>query len=268
MQSMEVHSHRGLKAAEGGGARRRAVSAHRAGARAVAAGLCAAGDGVAGPRIPGGLLPRRQVPGHAARVPRCAAGLSGNASDCCRGQLPGAADFLVAPQSSSLHCCSSTFVFSLPSCHWVEQARRLKWRTGKRTATRWCSGASGATPPSPPSASTVGNAPCTNCSNVDVHLCCLGHLGSCGVAQQAACAVARFQVPLQWRAPCIIIAGQHKRLVITSCPGVTDWFSAAGHYDVQPAMERDWKTDPFELHSIDGYFYARGASDNKASWVR
>jgi Peptidase family M20/M25/M40 len=34
---------------------------------------------------------------------------------------------------------------------------------------------------------------------------------------------------------------------------------------VQPAMERDWKTDPFELHSIDGYFYARGASDNKAS---
>ena len=38
-----------------------------------------------------------------------------------------------------------------------------------------------------------------------------------------------------------------------------------GHYDVQPAMERDWKTDPFELHSIDGYFYARGASDNKAS---
>ncbi len=37
----------------------------------------------------------------------------------------------------------------------------------------------------------------------------------------------------------------------------------AGHYDVQPAMERDWRTDPFELASIDGYFYARGASDNK-----
>lgn len=28
-------------------------------------------------------------------------------------------------------------------------------------------------------------------------------------------------------------------------------------------MERDWRTDPFELASIDGYFYARGASDNK-----
>ena len=41
--------------------------------------------------------------------------------------------------------------------------------------------------------------------------------------------------------------------------------SSTGHYDVQPAMERDWKTDPFELHSIDGYFYARGASDNKVS---
>lgn len=36
-----------------------------------------------------------------------------------------------------------------------------------------------------------------------------------------------------------------------------------GHYDIQPAMERDWKTDPFKLNSIDGYLYGRGTSDNK-----
>lgn len=36
-----------------------------------------------------------------------------------------------------------------------------------------------------------------------------------------------------------------------------------GHYDIQPAMERDWKTDPFHLNSIDGYLYGRGTSDNK-----
>lgn len=28
-------------------------------------------------------------------------------------------------------------------------------------------------------------------------------------------------------------------------------------------MERDWKTDPFQVHSIDGYLYGRGTSDNK-----
>ncbi|KAK9815459.1 hypothetical protein WJX72_003974 [[Myrmecia] bisecta] len=36
-----------------------------------------------------------------------------------------------------------------------------------------------------------------------------------------------------------------------------------GHYDVQPAMEREWLTDPFEMNAIDGYFYGRGVSDNK-----
>ena len=36
-----------------------------------------------------------------------------------------------------------------------------------------------------------------------------------------------------------------------------------GHYDVQPAMERDWHTDPFELASVDCYLYGRGTSDNK-----
>ena len=26
-----------------------------------------------------------------------------------------------------------------------------------------------------------------------------------------------------------------------------------GHYDVQPAAEPDWATNPFELNTIDGY---------------
>lgn len=38
-----------------------------------------------------------------------------------------------------------------------------------------------------------------------------------------------------------------------------------GHYDVQPAMEREWTTDPFEMNAIDGYYYGRGTSDNKVS---
>ena len=38
-----------------------------------------------------------------------------------------------------------------------------------------------------------------------------------------------------------------------------------GHYDIQPAMEREWQTDPFELTAIDGYYYGRGTSDNKVS---
>lgn len=36
-----------------------------------------------------------------------------------------------------------------------------------------------------------------------------------------------------------------------------------GHYDVQPAMEREWATDPFAVTSVDGYLYGRGTSDNK-----
>ena len=38
-----------------------------------------------------------------------------------------------------------------------------------------------------------------------------------------------------------------------------------GHYDVQPAMEREWATDPFEIAAIDGYLYGRGTSDNKVN---
>ncbi len=36
-----------------------------------------------------------------------------------------------------------------------------------------------------------------------------------------------------------------------------------GHYDVQPAEEKNWNTDPFVLTEHNGRLYARGASDNK-----
>ena len=36
-----------------------------------------------------------------------------------------------------------------------------------------------------------------------------------------------------------------------------------GHYDVQPAAEDDWETDPWELSGRNGYLYGRGVSDNK-----
>ncbi len=36
-----------------------------------------------------------------------------------------------------------------------------------------------------------------------------------------------------------------------------------GHYDVQPAMEPEWVTNPFEVASVDGHYYGRGVSDNK-----
>lgn len=36
-----------------------------------------------------------------------------------------------------------------------------------------------------------------------------------------------------------------------------------GHYDVQPATEVDWTTDPWELSGRNGYLYGRGVADNK-----
>lgn len=35
------------------------------------------------------------------------------------------------------------------------------------------------------------------------------------------------------------------------------------HYDVQPGLEPEWETDPFELVATDGYYYGRGVTDNK-----
>lgn len=43
--------------------------------------------------------------------------------------------------------------------------------------------------------------------------------------------------------------------------------AGAGHYDVQPANEDTWRHDPFELHSVDGWLYGRGTTDNKGGWV-
>ncbi|CDF36828.1 unnamed protein product [Chondrus crispus] len=36
-----------------------------------------------------------------------------------------------------------------------------------------------------------------------------------------------------------------------------------GHYDVMPVDSTHWRTDPWTLTAIDGYYYGRGATDNK-----
>ncbi|WVF72590.1 hypothetical protein IAT40_007408 [Kwoniella sp. CBS 6097] len=36
-----------------------------------------------------------------------------------------------------------------------------------------------------------------------------------------------------------------------------------GHYDVQPAAEEKWETNPWELSGRNGYLYGRGVTDNK-----
>jgi len=36
-----------------------------------------------------------------------------------------------------------------------------------------------------------------------------------------------------------------------------------GHYDVVPATEVAWKSDPFAMVSVNGYLYGRGVTDNK-----
>lgn len=48
-------------------------------------------------------------------------------------------------------------------------------------------------------------------------------------------------------------------LADSSLPTVTCY----GHYDVQPALEPEWTSPPFEMTSVDGYLYGRGVSDNK-----
>lgn len=36
-----------------------------------------------------------------------------------------------------------------------------------------------------------------------------------------------------------------------------------GHYDVVPATEIAWKSDPFAMVSVNGFLYGRGVTDNK-----
>lgn len=36
-----------------------------------------------------------------------------------------------------------------------------------------------------------------------------------------------------------------------------------GHYDVMPAVEGNWDTDPWSLSAVDGHYYGRGVTDNK-----
>ena len=39
------------------------------------------------------------------------------------------------------------------------------------------------------------------------------------------------------------------------------------HYDVVPATERAWKSDPFGMVALNGYLYGRGVTDNKGGCV-
>ena len=96
-------------------------------------------------------------------------------------------------------------------------------------------------------------------------VCSKGHLAS------------GFQTPntLPWRAPLSHFAGaeikisrpvEDKNPVVIARLGrdkTKRTVTFYGHYDVQPAMEREWTTDPFEMSAIDGYYYGRGTSDNK-----
>jgi di- and tripeptidase len=36
-----------------------------------------------------------------------------------------------------------------------------------------------------------------------------------------------------------------------------------GHYDVVPATELTWKSEPFNMRAVNGYLYGRGVTDNK-----
>jgi len=40
-----------------------------------------------------------------------------------------------------------------------------------------------------------------------------------------------------------------------------------GHYDVQPVVESEWDSDPFEPEIRDGAIYARGSGDNKGQFL-
>lgn len=66
----------------------------------------------------------------------------------------------------------------------------------------------------------------------------------------------------------IFIGGAHERkgnLVATlRGTGKRKPILLLAHLDVVEALRSDWTTDPFKFEEIDGYYYARGAADDKA----
>ncbi len=66
----------------------------------------------------------------------------------------------------------------------------------------------------------------------------------------------------------IFIGGAHPRkgnLVATlRGTGKRKPLLCLAHLDVVAALREDWTTDPFKFEEIDGYYYARGSSDDKA----
>src|SRR4029077_16888427 len=46
-------------------------------------------------------------------------------------------------------------------------------------------------------------------------------------------------------------------------PGPRKPILLVAHLDVVPALREDWSVDPFKLTEKDGYYYARGSSDDK-----
>src|SRR5688572_28108529 len=66
----------------------------------------------------------------------------------------------------------------------------------------------------------------------------------------------------------IFVGGPHERkgnLVATlRGTGKRKPILLLAHLDVVEALRSDWTTDPFKFEEIDGFYYARGSSDDKA----
>ena len=66
----------------------------------------------------------------------------------------------------------------------------------------------------------------------------------------------------------IFIGGAHERkgnlVAILRGTGKRKPILLLAHLDVVEALRSDWTTDPFKFEEIDGFYYARGSSDDKA----
>lgn len=66
----------------------------------------------------------------------------------------------------------------------------------------------------------------------------------------------------------IFIGGAHERkgnlVAILHGTGKRKPILLLAHLDVVEALRSDWTTDPFKFEEIDGFYYARGSSDDKA----